>query len=424
MITAGFGLSLYVFYPGMMTYDARYVHEAVASGTVGDWQSPVMTWLWSLIDPIAPGSASMFLLTATLYWLAFGMLAFTIARNSIWPAVALLLLAMLSPAFAFVGMIWRDVLFADTWLLAAALALAVARCGFGLRVTMQAVALGLLALGFLIRPNALLAAPILGAAILWPTRFLWKRAVILFVPMALALFALLQFVYYGALHAERQHPLQSIMIFDLGGISHFAGENQFPGVWTAQETNLIVTRCYQPTEWDIYWTQEPCEFVMQQLERDKIFGTSIISDAWIHAIAGHPNAYLEHRIAFMWNFLTRPNLTIWTVDIDDPSKLAFPDHAGLAALRSITAALEPTPLFRAGTWLLISVAVCVFAWPRRNTPSGAVAIGMCASAVVYILALFTVGVASDFRYAYWAVLASIAGVVMLPGASRASMTSA
>ena len=59
MIAAGFSLTLYVFYPGVMTYDARYVYDDIAKGTLGDWQSPVMTLLWSLIDPIVPGSASM-----------------------------------------------------------------------------------------------------------------------------------------------------------------------------------------------------------------------------------------------------------------------------------------------------------------------------------------------------------------------------
>ena len=67
LAAAGFGLTLLIFYPGIMTYDAKYVYEDIAKHTLGDWQSPAMTVLWALIDPIAPGSASMFLLTATAY---------------------------------------------------------------------------------------------------------------------------------------------------------------------------------------------------------------------------------------------------------------------------------------------------------------------------------------------------------------------
>src|SRR5579859_6162559 len=58
LVAAGFLLTLFVFYPGIMTYDARYVYEAIAQRRVGDWQSPAMTALWALVDPIAPGSAS------------------------------------------------------------------------------------------------------------------------------------------------------------------------------------------------------------------------------------------------------------------------------------------------------------------------------------------------------------------------------
>jgi hypothetical protein len=411
MIAVGFGLTLLVFYPGVWTYDARFVYQDIAKGFRGDWQSPVMVVLWSLIDPIAPGAGSMFLLIVTFYWLAFGLLALTVARRSVWPAVALLLLAVSPPAFVFIGIIWRDVLFACLWLLAAVLAFVVADREAKLRVPIQALALGLLALGVLLRPNALIAAPVLAATIAWPAQFSWKRAAIIFVPAGIGLFALVQVVYYGALGATRQHPLHPIMVFDLGGISHFTKQNQFPVTWTASENALLTTGCYQPTEWDIYWRFDPCQFVMKRLESDKIFGTPALTEAWQRAVTHHPVAYLQHRGAFMWNFLARANLTMWTADVYNPSKTVFADRPAFNALVTIHDVLKPTPLFRAGTWLIVCIAVCAFAWRRRNTPAGAFAIGVCGSAAVYVLTFFAVGVASDFRYGYWAVLAGIIGAV-------------
>jgi hypothetical protein len=413
MIAIGIFLTLLVFYPGVMTYDAKFVYEDIAKGTRGDWQSPVMTVLWGLIDPIAPGSASMFLLIAAFYWLGFGLLAFTIGRRSVWLAVTLLLLALSPPAFAFVGIIWRDVLLATAWLLAASLAFATADRDRTARAPTVALSLGLVALGALIRPNALIAAPILAGYVVWPHRFSSKRAAIFLVPAAIGFFALVQVVYYGALGATRQHPLQSIMVFDLGGISHFARQNQYPVTWSEAEAKLLINGCYRPTEWDLYWRLEPCEFVMHRLEGDKIFGTPVITNAWLRAIAHHPLAYLEHRAAFMWNFLADENLSMWTADIDHPSKAVFADRPAFNALVTIHNMLKPTPLFRAGSWLLVCIAACALAWRRRNTPSGAFAIGVCGSAAVYVLTFFAVGVASDFRYAYWAVLASIAGAAGL-----------
>jgi len=81
LIAAGYSLTLAIFYPGIMTYDAKFVYEDIARGVLGDWQSPVMTVLWGVIDPVAPGPGSMFLLTATSYWFGFGLLAFAAARE-------------------------------------------------------------------------------------------------------------------------------------------------------------------------------------------------------------------------------------------------------------------------------------------------------------------------------------------------------
>jgi hypothetical protein len=414
LIALGFALTLWVFYPGVWTYDARYVYQDIAKGMLGDWQSPVMTVLWSLIDPIAPGAGSMFLLIAALYWLGFGLIAFIVARRSMWLALVLLLLALSPPAFVFVGILWRDVLFAATWLLSAALAFAVADRDARVRVPLQAIALGLLALGVLLRPNALIAAPILAAAVLWPAQFSWKRAAIIYVPAALALFGLVQVIYYGALGATRQHPQQSIMVFDLGGISHFTKQNQFPVTWSETQSQMVLNGCYKPTEWDIYWRLEPCQFVMRKLEgEEKLFGTSAVPEAWARAIMRHPIAYLEHRAAFMWNFLAGANLTMWVHDIDNLPNMPFADRPAFVAVKNIHDALKATPFFRAGAWLLLCIAVCGFAWRRRDTPEGAFALGVCGSATIYVLTFFAVGVASDFRYAYWAVLAGIAGAVAL-----------
>ena len=232
LIAAGYGLTLAVFYPGIMTYDAKFIYEDIAKGMLGDWQSPVMTVLWGAIDPIAPGPGSMFLLIATSYWLGFGLLAFAMARRSSRLALLLPLLALTPPAFVFVGIIWRDMLFATTWLLAAVIVFAAAEGGARFRMMVKVLALMLCALGVLLRPNALIAAPILAAYIAWPTQMSWKRTAILFVPAMAAFFALVQVVYYGAFGATRQHPVQSIMIFDLGGISHFTKQNQFPVTWS------------------------------------------------------------------------------------------------------------------------------------------------------------------------------------------------
>jgi hypothetical protein len=413
LLVIGFVLTLLIFHPGIMTFDSKYLHEYAMKGTMGDWQSPVMVRLWGLIDPIAPGAGSMFLLIATTYWLAFGLLSLTLASRGRTIALLLPLLAMTPPALALVGVIWRDVLFATCWLLAASVAFAAGERRPWIRVTGQVLALALVVFGVLLRPNALLAAPILAAYTIWLSRASLRKAAILYVPAALVFFGAVQLVYYGMLDAKREHPLQTVMIFDLGGISHFAKANQFPVEWSEAENAMLLDQCYQPTMWDIYWRLEPCDFVMRKVEREKgLFGTSAISRAWLAAILQHPIAYLQHRSAFMWNFLAGDNLVMWTADIENPEKDVFADRAMFGAFRAAHDALKPTPLLRVGFWLLACIVLCGIGW--RKAPREATFVSAaCGSAAVYVLTFYGVGVASDFRYGYWAVLAAMAGAVVL-----------
>ena len=56
LIATGYGLTLLIFYPGILTYDAKFVYEDIAKGVLGDWQSPVMTVLWGAIGSISDHS--------------------------------------------------------------------------------------------------------------------------------------------------------------------------------------------------------------------------------------------------------------------------------------------------------------------------------------------------------------------------------
>ncbi|HEY6257600.1 MAG TPA: hypothetical protein VIY51_17590 [Xanthobacteraceae bacterium] len=412
MTVAGFALTILLLYPGYLTNDATYVYGYIAQWRLGDWQSPLMTMVWWLIDPISPGPGSMFLLIVTLYWLGFGVIALAVARRSTALALVVLLLALTPPAFILLSMIWRDMLLSAVWLLAAAILYWAAGHGRRLRLPVQILAVILIGFGILLRPNAILAAPFLLAYAIWPARFEWKRTALLFVPAVIAGYGLVHLVYYEILHVKRENPAHSLLVFDLGGITYFTKENQFPGTWSADETALLTGACYEPQHWDIYWTLD-CKFVMARLERpgDVIFGTPRLFEAWMHAVTAHPLAYLEHRLTVMWTLLALPNFTLelWKMILPDETPLAHNPY--FLALLPLYHALEWSVLFRTGLWLALSVAALGFAWPARGTASGTFAINVAGAGIFYIMTFGLVGVSTDFRYAHWGVLASLAGLV-------------
>src|SRR5262245_53611890 len=171
----GFGLTVFVFFPGYLTTDATYIYQFMRDWRFGDWQSPLMSMLWWVIDPISPGPGSMFLLVAFCYWLGFALTGVALARRSALLGVAVPLIALVPPSFMLLAMIWRDMLFAVAWLLAAAIVLVTANRGPGARAGAALMALVLIGFGVLLRPTAFVAAPLLIGYALWPLRFELKR---------------------------------------------------------------------------------------------------------------------------------------------------------------------------------------------------------------------------------------------------------
>src|SRR5262249_47892430 len=112
LAAAGFALTVLVFFPGYLTNDATYVYQYMQDWRFGDWQSPLMSMLWWVIDPISPGPGSMFLLVALSYWLGFAVVGLALARRSVLLGVVVPLLGLVPSSFLMLAMIWRDTLFA------------------------------------------------------------------------------------------------------------------------------------------------------------------------------------------------------------------------------------------------------------------------------------------------------------------------
>jgi len=111
---------------------------------------------------------------------------------------------------------------------------------------------------------------------------------------------------------------------------------------------------------------------------------------------------------------TQPTEAVQTNQFE---RLKFVDQVPLArnryfmAIAALHDALRSTPLFHKGSWLALATAVAVLAWRGRASPPGTFAISVAASGIVYILSFGVFGVAVEFRYAYWCVLASLAGLI-------------
>ena len=98
-----------------------------------------------------------------------------------------------------------------------------------MRVPVQIVALLMVALGVLLRPNAIFAACGAWALCALARALRLEANAIWFVPAVVVCYALVPAVYYGLIGAKRTNPLHSVMVFDLGGITHFTGAEPISG---------------------------------------------------------------------------------------------------------------------------------------------------------------------------------------------------
>jgi hypothetical protein len=154
---------------------------------------------------------------------------------------------------------------------------------------------------------------------------------------------------------------------------------------------------------------------------DPLFGSSRLLAAWLHSLAAHPLAYLAHRATFMRQFLLRSNvaLPIWDWEEADST---YTRNRFFTPVLWLHNALQPTLLFRPGLWLVLSAAICALSLRWRHKPAGACALAVTSCAILYVLSYAVLGVAADFRYAYWCVLAALTGLVALAMAASDSRT--
>jgi hypothetical protein len=418
LLTAlGFLLSAVVYYPGLFTPDSLEQFNQARSGAFADWHPPAMAALWRLLDQIHVGPELLFLLHLALFWGGVWAMASALRRLGRWWGALFPLIGLLPFVFNYLGLLWKDVALAAAWTFACGIYFRRRAHGEALRAIDHALIWPALLYGALVRANSIFAAAplalyLLGGDVL--SRRLWPQALACVVT-PLALITATALCNGVVLHAEREHPEDSLFLFDLVGVSHNLGQSVVPGPWSAAQAARIPS-CYGPDKWD-HVGMGACTFVTQTLDDRGLWGTPLVYHAWLGALARYPGAYLAHRLGYA-NQMLRWLGPIPAEDVFLESEMTdarYAHHPG-AVFRGYEAlcnALQSTPLFRPYFWLLVSAIVLAASWFAQDSLQRRFAAALSASAFIYLVTYIPFGVASDFRYAYWSVIAAIAALAAL-----------
>nr|WP_315382547.1 hypothetical protein [uncultured Sphingomonas sp.] len=410
------GVTLAFFWPGVASYDSVVQYQQVLHGQYDDWHPPAMARLWAVFHGAGwRGQAPMFALQLLLYWSGLAFFASALARRG--QSIAALLVLLLGIWPPILG--WQVAVLKDGQMAGAILAAVGLASWWRLddrRLPLWAALLVLILLGYatLVRFNAAFATVPLAFGLLGGWR--WERPrfqLVLVVAATAAVIAVLTPINQRLLHAAPSGVERSLPLFDLAGIAHHAGPQAVPQVPARLWHRAEARGCLTPILWDPIGDEKACGYIVDTLQRAAP-GTTLRS-AWIEAIATHPLAYAEHRIAH-WN----SEMRLWmpaTMPGTGPLARSEPNTIGLGSpdkringFQKLGYTLASSAAGAPILWFAVAIGVLFCSWPARDG-AGGVAVTLALSAILTELAFGVVGVASDYRYHVWGMLA--AGLALL-----------
>lgn len=353
-------------WPGLLTPDSQSQLQQAISGQFNDWHPPFMAMLWQLIGATIP---AMLVVQVALHWAGIWTFAEGArrTRHSLWPWV-LLALGLTPIAFKYTGIIQKDSLLTSFLVLAFGLAFLLPQRAFGWPFGIAAA---------LCRANGSFALPPLLLERMH-RRVGLLGTVAASLAMAVVMVPAIGVFNTHVLGARETGVQRSVQLFDMAGIAHVSHDDT---VLPAGATDAA--RCYTPLFWDAL---DRCMAPLSAIKPS-------LTQEWVTAIAKHPLAYAQHRIAHFNRaiFFIVPPIQ-QCVDAPAYHTCDFSRHGLIRDTVQKNALLWPV------TWLVIGLAL--LAAPLERT-----ARALVASALLYGFAYAIVGVASDFRYFYWTELA-------------------
>jgi len=430
-LLACLGLNL----PGQLSYDSvAQLHDG-HFGIYNGWHPPVMAFLLGIADAVVPGTGLFVAFDAVLFF-AGAALLLGIGSQPRWTAPAAAAVLVLMPqVLLFEGIVWKDVLFADSAIAGfASIAFAAAQWeSRGLRFGWLSAGLVLLVLGALARQNGAIALAfgIAAIGVLAATKAKGRpaRALASYATAALAAALVLNGAASVALGMRTpggsgtQAQLRLLAFYDLIGAIKDRPDLKLKHLTQARPDLVALMR----EDGVRLYTPERNDTLAQSAElQSELADTqaSVMLAQWKDLVIHHPMTYLKLRArVFDWVFLT-PRLD-----------RCFPVYVGVSGLPAymrdlhLTQRLRPqdswlkayatafvgTPVYSHLTFALLALGELALLLRRRSAADLAMAF-LLASALAFVASFFVIAIACDYRYLLFLDLSALVGGLYLAAA--------
>lgn len=416
-----------VHFPGQATYDTLAQAYDGATRIYTSNQPPAMSLILSLVT--LPGVLA---LQVALFALAvWRLLALT--RSAIPAQYVLMLFLFLFPVLLiYMGIVWKDVVFAHGALLAVLLlpgaaldrqwrplACSAAIMAVAVAVRQQAVTVALIAVLYLLTANGI---PGLKCKPRWLMTCLW---IVIFGACTAGIRFSVQASGDTSGVVSYEGPIRQLAIFDLGGILTRVPSLEFPAI---EAGAMAVPEAHRPNRDRVVallgrYSPDRQDYM---LEPDLSTAMWVVPQDWLAdwraGIQQYPLAYIEHRIEAM----------SWILGIHGPEK-CLPFAVGISAEpEQMLATLGANPgvsiraqrlwdigtaslfLFHPWAYLCLSVATLTYLVVNGPREHGRI-ITLQICGLLYAASYLVIGFACDFRYTYFTTIAALFGLAYVLG---------
>lgn len=415
----GIGLTLWLFFPGFMSWDSAYQWWQVRHGVFDPAHPIVMVMIWRFTDMIVPGPGGYFIFQTCLYWLSLTLFVSALNLKPWLKILTVLCLGFWPPLWGLSLHLWKDIGAISFFCLAAGF---LAHDYRNANRLWRFSALLCIVLACAYRHNALSAGAVFLAYLVYREVSLGaqkpasgKKLIALGSLLLVAGVSLILMLpnYLLKLKNEPLWPLQAQ--WDIAAVSVRENQLLFPPGWASPKLTMeILKRDFDPSVNVPVFKSSLVYLNPYYPMSEQDF--SVLKKAWLRLPIDHPKAYLQHRWYVSknllgWQDIAHPNYVFapGIVRYKDNPDIAVRQTALSNSVQARLMSIIETPLFFGWCYLLLASVGLFWSWARRNS----LAFMLSASALCYVLPLAILAPSCDFRYLAWLLQGSLLALLAI-----------
>jgi hypothetical protein len=417
----GFAATFIAFYPGFMSWDSVNQYEQALSGEYNDWQPPVMALLWSALNKIYCGPEPMLAFHLALYWGGFFILYAAYKRRGSRLAIYFPVAAFSPCLLNTVGVIWKDVGLAVSWLFCISLLVYLHTNRIRMGLISASAIFASFVYGYLVRHNSLTSAPFMLLMIFYVlfnginAKHPRKWPVIIGISMVAFFGMNLLADTFNKTVSRQTFPKQYVMLDDLSAIYRDTAKDYFPGYIRDKDRfsdfikdvgKIEIGALFYPTN-SYYATTNRGEY-------------HDLRSGWTKAIRENPWSYISYRskvffkLYLGFNYDTA-NSAYFSIIPNKHGIVFRPTRLFMLYASLVYRAIKWLPIvFKPAFWFFFLIALLIACLSLEYFRSDVIIVGLWSVSFSYFIGYLAYLPVFDFRFIYLSMVVStvLLGVVI------------